>query len=278
MSLSRAALVEAGCERLRKAGVPDPARDARLLMRWACGLDGAALAARMAERCEPEQEARFAIGMDRRARREPLSHITGRRAFHEHDFHVTPDVLDPRPETEVLVVEALNRGPFANILDLGTGSGCILVSLLAAWPGARGTGTDRSEAALAVARRNSEELGVMGRIDLVQADWLVGIEGRYDLVVSNPPYIAEAEIPALAPEVRNHEPRQALTPGGDGLDAYRTIAAGLPRVLASGGLVMLEIGPAQAMSVSAIVAGAGLIVQAVLPDLDHRPRVVVARA
>ena len=278
MSASRAALIEAGREMLEKAGVPDPARDARLLMRWACSMDGAALAARLQDPCEPEQEARFAIGLERRSAREPLSHITGRRDFHAHSFRVTRDVLDPRPETEVLVAEALNRGPFRRVLDLGTGSGCILISLLAAWPEAQGTGTDLSEAALAVARGNAEEVGVADRITWKRTHWLDDVEGTFDLVVSNPPYISEDEIATLDPEVRGYEPRMALTPGGDGLDAYRAIAANLPRVLAPGALVLLEIGPTQAMEVSAILATAGLNVLAVLPDLDQRPRVVMARA
>ena len=277
MTPTRADLIKTATEVLAKAGVAEPERDARLLMRWACGMDGAVLAAHLDEPCTIEQETRFAIGMQRRAAREPLSHITGRRQFWEHAFRVTRDVLDPRPETEVLVAEALNRGPFRRVLDLGTGSGCILVSLLAAWPEAVGTGTDISHAALAVARGNAEELRVVDRLDLRQADWFEGLEGQYDLIISNPPYIAEAEMSDLTPEVRDHEPHHALSPGGDGLDAYRAIAEGAPQFLTSDGCLMVEIGPSQAMEVSAILTSAGLHVHAILPDLDQRPRVITAR-
>ena len=274
---TRATLIRAGTGILQQAGISDAGREARLLMRWACDLSGAGLAARLEEDAEPEQETRFAIGLERRAGREPLSHITGRRQFWDRDFRVTLDVLDPRPETEVLVAEALNRGPFGRILDLGTGTGCILVTLLSLWPDAKGTGTDISRAALAVARGNAEEAGVLDRIDLVEADWLDGLSGTYDLIVSNPPYLAEGEIPGLEPEVRNHEPQQALTPGGDGLDAYRQIATGIAGLMTPGGYLMLEIGPTQSVEVSAILAAGGLNVNSVLPDLDQRPRVITAR-
>lgn len=276
MSQTRAALINAATLAFEQAGVDDPAREARLLMRWACDLDGAALAARMNEPCTPEQEIRFAIGMSRRATREPLSHITGKREFWGRSFRVTRDVLDPRPETEILVAEALNRGPFGTVLDLGIGSGCILVSLLAEWPEARGTGTDTSQAALAIAARNAEAHGVFDRLTLTKTDWTDGLMGAFDLVVSNPPYLAAEELADLSPEV-GFEPAHALSPGGDGLDAYRAIARGAPRLMAPDALLMLEIGPTQSHEVSAILASAGFNVVAILPDLDQRPRAVLAR-
>ena len=276
--MTRAALLRAASETLAAAGIPDPAREARLALRWAAGLTGAGLAGALDEPAGADEARRFAEAIRRRAAREPLSHITGEREFWGRAFALGPQVLDPRPETETLVAEALHRGPFPRTLDLGTGSGCLLVTLLAEWPRAQGLGTDISAAALGVARANAERHGVAARAGFVRADWTDGVQGVFDLVVSNPPYIAEAEIAALEPEVRDHEPRIALTPGGDGLGAYHRIAAGVCRLMAPGALMMVEVGPTQSMAVAAILAGAGLNVTAVIPDLDQRARVVLAWA
>jgi release factor glutamine methyltransferase len=275
---TRAGLLRAATQRLTQAGVPDAARDARLALRWAAGLSGAALAASLQASAARDEARRFAEAIRRRAGREPLSHITGTREFWGRAFAVGPDVLDPRPETEVLIAEALGRGPFRRVLDLGTGSGCILVTLLAEWPEAAGLGTDVSAAALAMARGNAVAQGVAERATFAEVDWAEGVPGPFDLVVSNPPYLAAAEIEGLEPEVREHEPRIALTPGGDGLDAYRRIAAGVGRVMAPDAWLMVEIGPTQSDAVAAILAAAGMSILRVIPDLDHRPRVILARA
>lgn len=243
--------------RLAAAGVADPGGDATRLRRAA---DGAAA---------------FAAMVERRARREPVSHILGRRAFWRHNFLVTAEVLDPRPETETLVQAAL-AAPFGRVLDLGTGSGCILLSLLAERTAATGLGTDLSVAALAVARRNAAATGVGARAAFLLSDWLERVEGSFDLIVSNPPYVAAAEMPGLAPEVRDWEPHLALTPGGDGLDAYRAIVRDAPGHLAPGGRLIVEIGPTQAAAVSALFARAGLAAVSTLRDLDGRDRVIVA--
>jgi len=267
--------LRAGVARLAGAGVPDPARDARLLLAFALGIAPDRLTLHLPEALPPEAGARFDAALARRLARQPVSQITGRRAFWGRDFRVTPDVLDPRPETETLIAAALET-PFARVLDLGTGSGAILLTLLAERPQATGLGTDLSPDALAVARGNARALGVGARADFRQADWFGGVAGRFDLVVSNPPYIAEAEMAALSPEVL-HEPRMALTPGGDGLDAYRAIACGLLPHLAPGGRVLVEIGPAQGAAVSALFRAAGLADVTILTDLDHRDRVVTGR-
>lgn len=277
MSATRQALIGAASARLTEAGIPDAARDARLLMRWACGLDGAALAAAMEEVLSEQEAGAFTAGLERRAAREPLSHITGNRLFWDRHFRVTPDVLDPRPETECLVADALHRGPYRRVLDIGVGAGCILLTLLSEWPDATGVGTDISSAALAVAAQNAASLGVSDRAALVQTDWTDDVSGRFDLIVSNPPYVSEAEMRGLAPEVRDHEPALALSPGGDGLDAYRAIAPRLLGLLTPGGTVMVEIGPTQSEQVAAILAAAGLNVLMIIPDLDQRARVVVAQ-
>lgn len=261
---------------LAASGVPDPARDVRRLFDWAYQQGAAAAEPQTRDRPNDLTLEMFDIALGDRARRKPVSQIIGRRAFWRHDFTVTPDVLDPRPETETLVAVALER-PFARVLDLGTGSGCILISLLAERPRAEGVGADLSAAALAVAARNAGRIGVADRARFVRSDWFAAIDGRFDLIVSNPPYIAEAEMAGLAPEVRDWEPRAALTPGGDGLDAYRAIAAGAGARLMPGGRLGLEIGPTQAGAVTALLTAAGFESVEVRPDLDARDRVILAR-
>ncbi|MHA6346688.1 peptide chain release factor N(5)-glutamine methyltransferase [Roseivivax sp. CAU 1761] len=277
MSRTAAAHLAEAARRLDAAGVDDPGRDARRLLAHALGIAPARLTLALPDPLAPEAEAAFAALVARRAARVPVSHLTGRREFWGRSFEVTPDVLDPRPETESLVAEALARG-FARVLDLGTGSGCILLTLLAERPAATGLGTDLSAAALDVARRNAGALGCAGRAEFAHGAWwqAVPAASRFDLVVSNPPYIAAAEMAALAPEVRDHEPADALTDHGDGLSAYRAIAAGAGGHLAPGGRLLVEIGAAQGPAVAAIFAAAGLAAVRVLPDLDGRDRVVAA--
>ena len=244
--------------------------EARALL-TAAGVEGAAGdVSRL--RAAATDDAEFAALVHRRAAREPVSHLLGRRAFWNHEFLVTPAVLDPRPDTETLVEAALAE-PFATVLDLGTGSGCILLSLLDERPDATGVGTDLSEAALEVARRNAARLDAGRRATWLRSDWLVDVTGHFDLVVSNPPYIAEAEMADLSPEVL-HEPRLALTPGGDGLDAYRILTRDAPEHLAPGGRLIVEIGAGQGPAVAALFAAAGLARIVVLEDLNGRKRVV----
>jgi release factor glutamine methyltransferase len=217
---------------------------------------------------------RFAAHVAARLARRPVSQILGRRAFWGRDFEVTTDVLDPRPETETLVALALRGAPPTRLLDLGTGSGALLTTLLCEWPQARGLGTDLSDAALAVAARNAARHGVAGRAALRRADWTQGIEGAFDLVVSNPPYIPEAEVAALAPEVRDWEPHQALTPGPRGLESFERIARGLAGLLAPQGRALLEFGAGQGEAVAGVFREAGFRQVALRPDLDGRKRVV----
>ena len=255
--------------------MPEPECDARLLYRWAANLGGAALSAALTDPATAREIGRFECAIEAREGRAPVSHITGEREFWGRRFRVTPAVLDPRPETETLVAAALEGPPVRRVLDLGTGSGCILLTLLAEWPEARGVGVDISAAALEVAAQNARRLGVADRAELATGDWCAGLDGQFGLIVSNPPYIAGDELAGLAPEVRLHEPLEALSPGGDGLDATRRIAAGIGALLAPGGRLLIEIGPRQAAAVGRILAAAGLAVSAVLPDLDGRDRVVL---
>ena len=258
---------------LQAVGIEDAPRDARLLLAHAMGIAADRLTLHLSDPLPPEAAARFEAAIGERLRRRPVSQIIGQRLFWGRSFRVTADTLDPRPETETLIALALEE-PFSRVLDLGTGTGAILLSLLADRPGATGLAVDLSPAALDVARGNAVALGLSDRAGFRLSDWFVAVEGRFDLIVSNPPYIAAAEMEGLSPEVRDWEPQMALTPGGDGLDAYRAITAGAPAHLEPGGRLMVEIGPTQGEAVAELFRGAGLADVAILPDLDGRPRVV----
>lgn len=271
------AAMAAAVPRLAAAGVEGAARDARVLMAHALGIGADRVVLVAGDVLPADAEAAFAAAVAARAARQPVAQITGRRLFWGREFRVTRDVLDPRPETETLVAAALEV-PFARVLDLGTGSGAILCTLLAERSGATGLGTDLSAAALGIAQGNAEALGLGGRAQFVLSDWWADVAGQFDLIVSNPPYIAADEMAALSPEVRDWEPHQALTPGGDGLDAYRAICAGAAAHLAPGGRLMLEIGPAQGAAVAALARAAGFAEVSVRPDMDGRDRVVTACA
>lgn len=274
MSDARRALAHAS-RRLDAAGIPDAGRDARRLLAHVLGVAQDRLSIDMPTDLG-EAASAFEAAVTRRAAREPLSHITGARLFWGRRFAVTADVLDPRPETEALVAEAL-QGPFSRVLDLGTGTGCLLLTLLAERPQAQGVGVDLSREALKVAGANRAALGLDDRAELLASDWFAEVTGRFDLIVSNPPYITDAEMAELSPEVL-HEPRMALTPGGDGLASYRVIAAGAGGYLAPGGRLMVEIGWQQGDAVAGLFRAAGLEDVAVHPDMDGRDRVVTARA
>ena len=274
--LTGADALRAAVPRLREAGIDDAARDARALLAHAMGLTADRLTLHLQDDLRPEAETRFAAYIAARSTRQPVSQIIGERLFWGHSFHVSADVLDPRPETEILVQAALQQ-PFVKMLDLGTGSGAILLSCLKDMPAASGHGVDLSSAALAVARRNAERLDLVKRTKFAVSDWFQNVTGRYDLIVSNPPYIAAHELPDLAPEVRLHEPMMALTPGGDGLDAYRTIAKGAMARLLPQGRILLEIGPTQGAQVVALLDAQGFVGLHLLADLDGRDRVVAGQ-
>lgn len=269
---------------LREAGIATPELDARLLLCHAAGLSHEAYVAGAGGPVQPATLARFGTAIDRRLKREPVARITGTREFYGRGFTIAPPALDPRPDTETLIEAALAvverrgwRDRTLSLLDLGTGTGCILVTLLAELPRAQGLGTDLSPSALALAAANAARLGVGSRAAFMAADWLDGIAGKFDLVLSNPPYLASGEIAGLAPEVAAYDPMLALDGGPDGLDAYRRIAAGASAVLAEGGRLLIEIGAGQAAQASDIFRAAGLKLdpsQAIGRDLAGRPRVV----
>lgn len=270
-----ATLLRDGVAALKAAGIDGAAGDARLLLAYAMGISPDRLTLHLQDAITASASARFAAHISARAAHQPVAQIIGRRLFWGRDFIVTRDTLDPRPETEVLVAEAISR-PIVKMLDLGTGTGCILLSCLADMPMAVGVGADISPAALDVAQRNAAALGLGRRASFQTADWFAGITGRYDLIVSNPPYIAADEMAGLSPDVQKWEPHLALTDGADGLGAYRAIALGAGARLLAGGRIVLEIGPTQGAAVSQLLAVQGFEAISVLPDFDGRDRVVCA--
>jgi len=264
--------------RLEAAGVPGPVIDARVLVEAACGVTRADIVGDPHREISVAQVERLDAYLERRIRREPVSHILGRKGFWNIMLGVTADVLTPRPETEVIVDHALRLFPEGRpfrILDLGVGSGAILLAILAERPAARGLGIDVSEEALAVARDNAARLGLADRIALLRGDWSGGLAGsEFDLVVSNPPYIASPVIETLDPEVRDYEPRIALDGGPDGLEAYRQLAPEILRMLRPGGRFLVEIGYDQRAAAESLFRAAGAMEVETLQDLSTHDRVV----
>lgn len=253
-----ASLLAAATARLKAAGSDTPTLDARLLLQAAAGLTREDLILGPDRQPTPAQRACFESFIARREAHEPVSRILGEREFYGRAFRVTPDTLDPRPDTETIIEAALPlMAKGARLLDLGTGTGAIAITLLAERPDASGIATDLSPAALAVARENAARLGVADRLTLVEGNWFAPVAGTFDIVLSNPPYIPSGDIASLSPDVRHFDPALALSGGTDGLAPYRIIASGAAAHLAAGGHVLVEIGAGQADDIEAIFAAAG---------------------
>lgn len=267
-----ASLLLEGRRRLAECGTA--ALDARLLLQHVLRLDHAALVAGDREPVSADAAHAYRALLARRGAGEPVSRILGVRNFFGRDFAVSPEVLDPRADTETLVEAALPLLGKSRILDLGAGSGAIIVTLLAERPEATGVAVDLSPGALAVTADNARRHGVLPRLGLLEGSWFAPVEGRFDVIVSNPPYIPAGDIEGLDRDVRDFDPHLALAGGADGLDAYRTLAAGAARFLAPGGVVLLEIGAGQAASVTALFAGAGWKPDGQFRDLGGHVRVV----
>ena len=267
----------------RASGIEDADVDARLLVGQALHLDRARLIAQ-ADRVLEAREVNAISGLAaRRLKREPVSRILGRKEFWSLALTITPDVLVPRPETETVVEGALDfvvrnglRMEKLRILDIGTGSGALLVALLSELPNAIGLGTDISRAALETARANVTQLGFENRCSLIACDMAAGVQDQFDLLVSNPPYIARGDIASLSPEVRDYDPTVALDGGEDGLAAYRSISADAKRLLAQGGRVFVELGAGQEPAVRKLFTNAGFTVGIAREDLAGTPRVLGA--
>ncbi len=263
-------------DKLSRAGIASANSDARRILAHVLEEERGNMTATAIDAVTEDATVAFLSLVEKRADRVPFSHIVGYRDFWEHRFKVTPAVLDPRPETELLVELSLSE-PFDRVLDLGTGTGCILLSLLMARPEATGVGTDVSADALEVAGANAALHGVTDRVILPLSDWFADIGGRFDLIVSNPPYIASDEIDGLEAEVRDHEPRLALNGGAHGLSGYRAIVAGAADFLTAEGRVLVEIGPTQGSVVTNLFLAAGFDDVRVHRDLAGKDRVVAAR-
>ncbi len=277
-----AAVLEEATRRLREAGVPDPRREAAFILAFVLGTDRGGVAARKPDLIGPEAAACFAELIAARALRVPLQHLEGRAEFRGLLFEVSGDVLIPRPETADLVQAVLDAGlpEAARVADLGTGSGCIAVSLAVERPSWRLIAVDLSAAALRVAARNAAKHGVADRIAFVESDFAApeaAWHDAFDAVVSNPPYIPEEEWRGLEPEVRDHEPKGALVPGPTGNEAYEVIVRAAAAMLRPGGLLVMELGWKSEEAVRIMAVSSGFDDVSVRPDLQRIPRVLTAR-
>ncbi|HET8997704.1 MAG TPA: peptide chain release factor N(5)-glutamine methyltransferase [Acetobacteraceae bacterium] len=268
----------AAAGRLRAAGTDSPRLEARLLLAHILGLTPTALLRDPSTRVPPEAQARFAALVDRRAGREPLAYILGHREFWSLDLAVSPATLIPRPDSETLVAAARSafagRAPPHSILDLGTGTGALLLAALSEFPAAWGVGVDRVPAAARLAAANAAALDLAPRAVFLAGIWADALAARFDLVLCNPPYIPTSELQALMPEVARHEPASALDGGADGLDAYRLIIPELPRLLSPQGVAVLELGAGQAQAVAGLARQAGLA-SGTQDDLAGVPRALL---
>lgn len=273
MSVTYSEYVASAAARLKAAGVESPAGDAWRLAEAAFSRLHGRRQLVPHEVIDRNTSVLLSNWLDQRESRRPVSQIVGRRHFHKSEFIVTSDVLDPRPESEVLVDSGVIRCP-GSILDLGTGSGCLLLSLLVELPEACGVGIDLSEDALRIARENSLRLGVSDRANFHRSDWFSEVVGRFDLIVANPPYLSESEFADSPKELVQWEPRMALTTGGDGLSPYRIIAAGASRHLSPGGCLIFEIDARRLDRIKNLAALASLEVEQIVLDHEGRPRAI----
>ncbi|HEX7969785.1 MAG TPA: peptide chain release factor N(5)-glutamine methyltransferase, partial [Stellaceae bacterium] len=278
-SVTAGEAVGAVATRLAAAGIAESRREARLLVALALGVEPAVVLGYPERPLDEAAARRLAALVARRAAREPFSRLAGRRQFWSLDLEISPDTLDPRPDSETLIEAALallpDRAAPLRVLDFGTGSGCLMLALLSELPNAIGIGIDILPGAAATARRNAAALGLADRAFFAAARWGETISGQADVILANPPYISSTEIETLAPEVTRFEPRCALDGGGDGLAAYRDLALATRRLLAPRGIALFEVGAGQAAAVTALLAETGLALRTVKCDLSGIARCIV---
>ncbi len=266
-----AAMLGEAAARLAASGIDQPRQEARLLLAASIEADAATILSYPDRLLVEAERRRFDALVARRAAHEPAARLIGRREFWSLDFALAPETLVPRPDSETLVEAALvnihDRGAPLRILDLGTGTGCLLLALLSELPAATGIGVDIAPNAAQTAQRNAMALGLAGRAGFFVGSWAEAIAGRFDVILTNPPYVSSTAIAALAPEVACYEPRRALDGGPDGLDAYRVLAPEMARLLGNGGFVACELGVGQAGSVTAIMRQVGLAIAEIHRDL-----------
>lgn len=264
--------------KLQALGIENPSKDARILLAHAMECDPSRLLLMYQEEVPNSILQTFDNYLKARLCFQPVSQIIGGREFWGRWFNITRDVLDPRPETETLIEIVLEKYAPRSILDLGTGSGVLAITLALERPETNVIATDVSHEALIIAKANAVSHNVLNQITFVQSDWFTSVSGQYDLIVSNPPYISELEMESLAPDVRDWEPRLALTPGGDGLSAYRNIAENFANFLNPDGILLLEIGTAQANSVTQIFSKKSAVDISVVKDLGGHDRILVVQS
>ena len=270
------ALIARGKSALDHGGIPHAARDARLLAAHVCEIDPSRVTLHEMDDIVEDVITRFNDAITQRLNHRPVSRIIGARQFWGRTFQITDDVLDPRGDTETLIAEAL-KYPVQRILDLGTGSGILGITLAAERLDAFVVMTDVSKAALVVAKSNAKRHRVEDRIEFIQSDWFDSVNGKFDLIISNPPYIGENDLAGLEPDVIDYDPMIALTPGGDGLAPYRIIAGQSQNHLNENGRVILEIGHSQGYDVKDLFLQAGFAGVQILQDLDGKDRAIVAK-
>ena len=274
-----ATLIQMADKKLSGIGIERPRFEARILLAHVLGIKPLDLISDPERNCSFEQTQQFESLVGRRVCREPISHLLGRREFWSLNFRVTRDVLDPRPDSETIVAEALKRFPIKrdplSVLDIGVGSGCLLLSVLHERPLANGLGIDVSQAAIDIAITNASQMGLANRAEFKCTSWVRGIATKFDLILCNPPYIASSEIELLETEVRKYEPRLALDGGWDGLAAYRKIIPQLCRILNRTGLAIFELGLGQAVDVISLAEECGLTTLAQPTDLSGHTRCLV---
>ena len=268
-------LLTLGQQKLKQADIDTAGRDARLLAAAAMDINTAQVTLKALDHVSKQQQDHFESMIEQRRSFKPVSRILGKRQFWNRWFEISPDVLDPRGDSEVLVNLALQQKA-DRILDLGTGSGILALTLLSEWPDARAVGVDICEKALLIAQRNAVQHEVSDRFQAQKSDWFEAISGQFDLIVSNPPYIGEDEIPHLDPDVRLYDPMIALSPGRDALQAYQNIASDAIGYLKPGGRLLVEIGFRQGEAVRALFASNGLKSIEIIQDLNGLDRVVRA--
>lgn len=270
-------LLREGTQYLTEAKIEAAALDARLLLQHVLGIPHEALVRHHTQLVKKTATQEYKRLLERRAKHEPVACIMGRKEFWSLPFKTTKDTLDPRPDSETLIEAALKHASSPmHILDLGTGTGCLLLALLHEFSETRGIGVDCSQAALDVAQENAQRLRLIDRVSFVQGEWTQGISSTFDLVVSNPPYIPANDLAVLAADVREYDPLEALDGGGDGLNAYRTLIPQVPDLLVEDGLLLLEIGQGQEDAVCTLLEEAGLTVKEQVKDLAGIIRCIVA--
>lgn len=266
---------------LQRAHIETASLDARLLLEHALGLSREQLLLAIDQPVEEWQESHYRELITKRVDRQPVAQLIGKREFWGMVFEVSCNTLDPRADSETLVQGVLKeharRDRPVRILDLGTGTGCLLLSLLSELPSATGIGADICDKALAIAKNNAQALDIQARAQFIASNWFENIDGTFDIIISNPPYIATQDIENCPPEVARHEPKLALDGGADGLDCYRAIIGALPRFLAKDGIVALEMGMGQQPALESLAAANGLHVHSVKQDIQGLPRCILLK-